>query len=374
MRCRGSMSAKPICMRGKIFQPLGRLSRPCRNWRTRTWPSERRRDWWSGSSSRTPRSISGSLRRKRGSEAISQPDRRKLFRSGFESSPVRFSPEGESRGSGTPSDTPSGSGRAMARTGLRMMPTFPSSPLSFRTAGFPQYGCKAGLSDSAFTPEVPVKPAPGMPGPTLALRLPFVHPDHFSLFPLCVGRDGDRMHRHSRSSTPLPQRPSLRSGLCCPSPSSLMRPHASHSRAHRDFTAVRLIPDAFAVPVRLGDPGVVPCFRYPFCLDMSPSATPGSSTAAYTQFLRRQRWPSSRGKRLGTSNIPTIRFPWGGISELYYGLLALRVRVGIMIAQDPLYRSGQAAFPHPALALGVDDQPLRGVGMNNANGRQPMGD
>ena len=200
----------------------------------------------------------------------------------------------------------------MARTGLRMMPTFPSSPLSFRTAGFPQYGCKAGLSDSAFTPEVPVKPAPGMPGPTFALRLPFVHPDHFPLFPLCVGRDGDRMHLHSRSSTPLPQRPSLRSGLCCPSPSSLMRPHASHSQAHRDFTAVRLIPDAFAVPVRLGDPGVVPCFRYPFCLDMSPSATPGSSTAAYTQFLRRQRWPSSRGKRLGTSNIPTIRFPWGG--------------------------------------------------------------
>ena len=28
----------------------------------------------------------------------------------------------------------------MARTGLRMMPTFPSSPLRFRTAGFPRYG------------------------------------------------------------------------------------------------------------------------------------------------------------------------------------------------------------------------------------------
>jgi len=92
----------------------------------------------------------------------------------------------------------------MARTGLRMMPTFPSSPLSFRTAGFPQYGCKAGLSDSAFTPEVPVKPAPSIPGPTVALHLPFVHPDHIPLFPLCVGRDGDRMHRHSRSPTPLP--------------------------------------------------------------------------------------------------------------------------------------------------------------------------
>jgi hypothetical protein len=27
-----------------------------------------------------------------------------------------------------------------------MMPTFPRSPLSFRTAGFPQYGWKADLS------------------------------------------------------------------------------------------------------------------------------------------------------------------------------------------------------------------------------------
>ena len=42
------------------------------------------------------------------------------------------------------------SGRTEARTGLRMMPTSPRSPLSFRTAGFPQYGWKAGLSDGAF--------------------------------------------------------------------------------------------------------------------------------------------------------------------------------------------------------------------------------
>ena len=41
------------------------------------------------------------------------------------------------------------SGRTMTRTGLRMMPTFPSSSLRFRTAGFPQYGSKAGLSDGA---------------------------------------------------------------------------------------------------------------------------------------------------------------------------------------------------------------------------------
>src|ERR1039457_2080977 len=42
------------------------------------------------------------------------------------------------------------SGRIEARTGLRMMPTFPRSPLSFRTAGFPQYGWKAGVSDETF--------------------------------------------------------------------------------------------------------------------------------------------------------------------------------------------------------------------------------
>ena len=41
-------------------------------------------------------------------------------------------------------DVRSGSGRAMALIGLRMMPTFPSPSLRFRTAGFPRYGSKAG--------------------------------------------------------------------------------------------------------------------------------------------------------------------------------------------------------------------------------------
>jgi hypothetical protein len=62
----------------------------------------------------------------------------------------------------------------MARTGLRMMPTSPSSPLRFRTAGFPRYGSKAGLSDGAYPPGTPVKPAPGIPGPSCGLHSPFV--------------------------------------------------------------------------------------------------------------------------------------------------------------------------------------------------------
>ena len=51
----------------------------------------------------------------------------------------------------------------MARTGLRMMPTFPSSPLRFRTASFPRYGSKASMSDNTFLKRSAVKPAPDIP-------------------------------------------------------------------------------------------------------------------------------------------------------------------------------------------------------------------
>ena len=56
-----------------------------------------------------------------------------------------------------------------------------------------------------------------------------------------------------------------------------------HSRAHRDFTAWRLIRDAFAVRERLGDPRVVPGFRCSFRPDMPPSLTPGSSIVVSVQ-------------------------------------------------------------------------------------------
>ena len=113
----------------------------------------------------------------------------------------------------------------------------------------------------------------------------------------------------SPARTPTSFAAPLRSGLCCPSPSSLIRPHASHSGAHRDFTAGRLIPDAFAVPVRLGDPRVVPCFRWSFGIDMSPSETPGFSSTACTQFF-----VDDTGLRLlGIVSAPptpfTLRFP-----------------------------------------------------------------
>ena len=69
------------------------------------------------------------------------------------------------------------------------------------------------------------------------------------------------------------------SGLFCPGPSSLNRPHPPHSQAHRNFTAWRLIRDAFAVRERRGDPRVVPGFHCSFLPGMPSSPTPGSSTS-----------------------------------------------------------------------------------------------
>ena len=75
----------------------------------------------------------------------------------------------------TIADRPPQSGRTVARSGLRMMPTFPPSPLSFRTAGFPRYGWKAGMSDGAFPMQQRLKPAPGIRQLSHGLHSSFAH-------------------------------------------------------------------------------------------------------------------------------------------------------------------------------------------------------
>jgi hypothetical protein len=168
-----------------------------------------------------------------------------------------------------------------------MMPTFPSSPLKFRTASFPRYGFKAGLSAGAFPRAAPTCRALSVCFPPSCPSLQAYRS------PLSVGVRCAHKHRHSSGYAALPQGPSLRSGFCCPGPSTLIRPHPPHSQAQRDFTAVQLIRPVFAVRFRLGDPRLVPCFHRSFFLNMSSSTTPGSLAAVYTQFLHRQRWPSS---------------------------------------------------------------------------------
>lgn len=55
-----------------------------------------------------------------------------------------------------------------------MMPPFPYPPLKFRTAGFPQYGFKADISDDAFLSADLLRPAPGARNATNSLLSSFV--------------------------------------------------------------------------------------------------------------------------------------------------------------------------------------------------------
>jgi hypothetical protein len=189
-------------------------------------------------------------------------------------------------------------------SGLRMMPTFPPPPLSFRTVSFPQYGWKVGLSGSAFPHVTQVKPAPGIPCVSRrfasALRALRCH----TLRPALCRNGGLGGALPFEEISPLPQRSSLRSGFCCPGPSSLIRPHPPHSQAHSDFAAWRFIRNAFAVLVRLGDPRLVPCFCCTFPLDMPSSTTAGSPLAICAQFLHQRHWPSPEVERLGTPKKP----------------------------------------------------------------------
>src|SRR5207247_2367836 len=170
----------------------------------------------------------------------------------------------------------------------------------------------------------------------------FVHFVATSLTPHCVGPSA-RSHTSWRLGCPPPQGSSLWFELCCLGPSSLNRPHPPHPRAHRDFTAWRLIRDAFAVRERRGDPRVVPGFRCPFLPDMPSSLTPGSSASNLSSFSMSTS-PSPSSKRLGTPNPPAIRFTRG----TYFGASRFThlLRPAKLLA--PLYGSDRYARPSGA--------------------------
>src|SRR5206468_7084102 len=58
----------------------------------------------------------------------------------------------------------------------------------------------------------------------------------------------------------------------------------------------------------------------------------------------------------------------------YKGSGSQGVGVGIMIAHNPLHGSGQAGFPHPALALGNNAHAPQRIGMTDRRQRQPASD
>ncbi len=86
-----------------------------------------------------------------------------------------------------------------------MMPTSPSSSLKFRTVGFPQYGFKASMSDSACRPSAPAKPVPGIPDVRGRLRLPFARAGHRGTPGSASRTAGAAACRCARGLTSLPQ-------------------------------------------------------------------------------------------------------------------------------------------------------------------------
>jgi hypothetical protein len=111
-----------------------------------------------------------------------------------------------------------------------------------------------------------------------------------SSYPRAESRDELRSCTTVQTATAaLPQGPSLRSGLCCPGPSSLNWSHAPHSQAQPDFAARRLIRAVLAVRHRATPrrPRSGSVLLLAYFLDMSSSETTGSPSVAFTQFLRR---------------------------------------------------------------------------------------
>src|SRR6266851_1146327 len=78
-----------------------------------------------------------------------------------------------------------------------------------------------------------------------------------------------------------------------------------------------------------------------------------------------------------TSVLLVCTFPYlsrGAQQIACEGSRQSKVGVGIMITHNPLHGSGQAALPHPALALGDDAQATQGIGMTDSRQWQPTVD
>ena len=71
--------------------------------------------------------------------------------------------------------------------------------------------------------------------------------------------------------------------------------------------------------------------------------------------------------------IRIVALTVGGLFVLYELLIALipKVGVGIMIAHNPLLRSGRAELPHPAPTLGNNAQAHERVRVTNTSRRKP---
>jgi hypothetical protein len=151
----------------------------------------------------------------------------------------------------------------MARSGLRMMPTFPLPSLKFRTAGFPQYGFKAGISDRTF----PLDASPRLGRFDLVLRAPRC-PRRFPVLSRGTVRAG--APPFERPLPLYPRGPRSGPGSSVPIHQRLIGP----IRPTRGHIPISSLSGLYEMPslctLRLGDLRVVPRFHCPSFLTCRP--------------------------------------------------------------------------------------------------------
>ena len=97
------------------------------------------------------------------------------------------------------------SGRTMARCGLRMMPPFPSSPLSSVRRVFPSTAGRLACRTRPSRYVSQFKPAPGMHCSTSGLSSPFVHLVANIGYPVLSRAAGSIVHHHEAEYSATPE-------------------------------------------------------------------------------------------------------------------------------------------------------------------------
>ena len=194
------------------------------------------------------------------------------------------------------------SSRAMARTGLRMMPTFPSPPLKFRTASLPQYGFKASMSNGAFLSNGEIKPAPSMLSPSLSLRPSFASVPRDRRLGSEPKPVPSNACRRSRGVLPrYPRGPWLRRELCSLAPSSLTTsPSASPTgtlRFHGSAAYTQRLRCAGAPRQPVG-PSLLSLLSFP----LVPSTLPRRACRVLPLYSRGNTRLPPKNKRVATRN------------------------------------------------------------------------
>ena len=107
-------------------------------------------------------------------------------------------------------------------------------------------------------------------------------------------------------------------------------PLASTSRFHRH--GLYEMSSLYVVPQRLGDPRVVPCFRWLFSIGMSPSKTPGSRPAAPTQSFTDHAGLRPYRTVSALPSPSTLRFSW---RSRFRGFTTVRMRYNLPTCSPP---------------------------------------